>query len=55
MENKLIDEQIEKFEQEILLLKCCISTLKTQKIIKEIKKIKTNNGRKSSNKNKNKN
>jgi len=55
MENKFIDEQIEKFEQEILILEGCISTLKAQKLIKQIRKIKNNNGRKSSNTNKNKN
>ena len=55
MKNKFIDEQIERFENEISILEGCITTLKTQKLIKKIRKIKINNGRKPSNTNKNKN
>ena len=39
MENKLIDEQIEKFEYEIQILQGCVSTLKSEKLIKEIQKM----------------
>jgi len=39
MENKLIDEQIERFEREIQILEGCISVLKSEKLVKEIKNI----------------
>jgi len=37
---ELINKQIERFEEEIMVLNGCINTLRTMNLIKEIKKLK---------------
>ena len=39
-QEEIIDKQIERFEDEILVLRGCIATLQSQKLIDEIRDLK---------------